>query len=42
MVAPNVRTPTEQDEAGVIDALRLVFVADPVTRWVWPDPQNYL
>lgn len=28
----------ESDEAGVIDALRLAFAADPVVRWIWPDP----
>jgi ribosomal protein S18 acetylase RimI-like enzyme len=32
----------ESDEADVIDALKLAFVADPSTRWVWPDPQKYL
>ena len=32
----------KSDEAGVIDALKLAFVADPATRWVWPDPQKYL
>jgi ribosomal protein S18 acetylase RimI-like enzyme len=32
----------ESDEAGVIDALKLAFAADPAVRWVWPDPQKYL
>lgn len=32
----------ESDEAGVIDALRLAFAADPVVRWIWPDPPGYL
>ena len=35
-------TSTGSDEASVIDALKLAFVADPATRWVWPDPQKYL
>jgi hypothetical protein len=26
----------------VIDSLKLAFVADPATRWVWPDSQKYL
>lgn len=40
MTMPNVKTAIESDEAGVIDALKLAFVADPATRWVWPDPRN--
>jgi len=42
MTIPIVNTATESDEAGVIDALKLAFVADPATRWVWPEPQKYL
>src|SRR5918992_1533917 len=42
MTIPIVKTAVESDEAGVIDALILAFVADPATRWVWPDPQKYL
>jgi ribosomal protein S18 acetylase RimI-like enzyme len=42
MTIPNVKIATESDEASVIDALKLAFVADPATRWVWPDPQKYL
>ena len=42
MTIPIVKTAIESDEASVIDALKLAFVADPATRWVWPDPQEYL
>ena len=42
MTMPIVKTAIESDEPGVIDALKLAFVADPATRWVWPDPQKYL
>jgi ribosomal protein S18 acetylase RimI-like enzyme len=42
ITAPVVKTAIESDETGVIDALRLAFVADPAVRWVWPDPQKYL
>ena len=42
MTIPIVKTAKESDEASVIDALKLAFVADPATRWVWPDPQKYL
>jgi len=37
----NVKTATESDINGVIDALKLAFVSDPVARWFWPAPQNY-
>lgn len=42
MTLPIVKTAIDSDEAGVIDALKLAFVADPATRWVWPDPHEYL
>ena len=42
MTIPIVKTAKESDEAGVIDVLKIAFVADPATRWVWPDPQKYL
>ena len=42
MTLPIVKTAIESDKAGVIDALKLAFAADPAVRWVWPDPQKYL
>lgn len=42
MTLPVVKTAVESDEAGVFDALKLAFAADPAVRWVWPDPQKYL
>jgi GNAT superfamily N-acetyltransferase len=39
---PTVKIAKEPDEAGIIDALKLAFAADPATRWVWPDPKEYL
>jgi ribosomal protein S18 acetylase RimI-like enzyme len=42
MTIPIVKTAKKSDQAGVIDALKLAFAADPATRWVWPDPQKYL
>lgn len=42
MTVPIVKTATASDEANVIDALKLAFVADPAARWVWPEPQKYL
>lgn len=37
-----VKAAGASDESRVIDALILAFVADPATRWVWPNPQKYL
>jgi GNAT superfamily N-acetyltransferase len=42
MTLPIVKIAKESDETTVIDALKLAFVADPATRWVWPDTQKYL
>jgi ribosomal protein S18 acetylase RimI-like enzyme len=42
MTTPIVKTATDSDKDGVFDALKLAFVADPATRWVWPDPHKYL
>ena len=42
MTRPDVKTATGFEENAVIDALKLAFVADPATRWVWPDSQKYL
>ncbi len=42
MTLPTVKMARESDEEGVIDALKLAFVADPATRWVWPDSSVYL
>ncbi len=42
MTLPIVKIAKESDEVGVIDVLKLAFVADPATRWVWPDPHQYL
>ena len=42
MVTPIVKNAIESDGSGVIDALKMAFVADPATRWVWPYPQKYL
>ncbi len=42
MIMPIVKTAIESDESDVIGALKMAFVADPATRWVWPKPQKYL
>ena len=42
MTIPIVTIANKSDETTVIDALKLAFVGDPATRWVWPDTQKYL
>jgi ribosomal protein S18 acetylase RimI-like enzyme len=32
----------ESERAGVLATLVLAFAADPVERWLYPEPQNYL
>lgn len=41
-IPPIVKIAQESDKTTVLDALKLAFVADPATRWVWPDTQKYL
>ena len=33
---------TPDDEGPAIDAIVLAFAADPVARWTWPNPHQYL
>ena len=37
-----IHVATEADETRVIDAIVLAFAGDPVARWIWPDPHDYL
>ena len=37
-----VRPIAQEDEVRAIDAIVLGFVADPMTRWVWPCSHQYL
>lgn len=42
MGTPAVRSATSSDEVQVIDAIVIAFGSDPVARWCWPDPHQYL
>ena len=42
MSAPPVRTLSEADTRLAAEIITLAFVADPITRWSWPDPGSYL
>jgi GNAT superfamily N-acetyltransferase len=37
-----IRNAERRDEARALDVMLLAFSADPVTRWTWPDPQQYV
>jgi ribosomal protein S18 acetylase RimI-like enzyme len=42
MITPTIKTAAAaSDEASIIDVLVRAFSADPVSRWVWPDSQQY-
>lgn len=41
-VTPTIKRATAADEAAVIDVVTLAFSADPLLRWVYPDPHQYL
>ena len=42
MDAPTVRTLTPDDEGSAVATIVLAFAADPMTRWTWPNPDQYL
>jgi GNAT superfamily N-acetyltransferase len=42
MTLPMIKSATTADEAAIIAVITLAFSTDPVTRWVRPDPQQYL
>lgn len=39
---PNIITATASDRERAVNTLILGFAADPVARWIWPDPETYL
>ena len=42
MAVPTVRSATHADKAVAVDTIVLAFAGDPVARWLWPDPHQYL
>ena len=42
MVMATVKVASMSDEERVISVIALAFAADPVVRWVWSEPQDYL
>ena len=41
-IIPTIKSATAADEAAVIDVVTLAFSTDPLLRWVYPDPHQYL
>jgi ribosomal protein S18 acetylase RimI-like enzyme len=39
---PPIKVATRSEQASLIDALVLAFSTDPLARWLWPDPHEYL
>jgi GNAT superfamily N-acetyltransferase len=42
MSIPTIKSATASDEAAVIAGVTLAFSTDPVVRWIYPNPQQYL
>ena len=42
MATTQVKTVTRSDEQQAIDVIVLAFSIDPVVRWLYPDPNQYL
>jgi len=40
--APQIRPATRSDQDRVEAAMTMAFVADPMARWAWPDPLQYV
>lgn len=41
MTSPTIRTATRDDEAAVLNVVRLAFIGDPFARWAFPDAATY-
>lgn len=42
MTTPTIKSALTVDEAAVIDVVTLAFSTDPVARWIYPNPYQYL
>jgi ribosomal protein S18 acetylase RimI-like enzyme len=42
MTTPTIKSATTADEAAVIAVITLAFSTDPVVRWIYPNPDQYL
>jgi ribosomal protein S18 acetylase RimI-like enzyme len=42
MASVAIKIATAADQARILDVITLAFAADPPSRWLYPDPQQYL
>src|SRR5262245_9742152 len=42
MTRPQVNAVTPADESAAVHTIMLAFAADPMARWCWPDPHQYV
>jgi ribosomal protein S18 acetylase RimI-like enzyme len=42
MTTPTIKSALIADEAAVIDVVTLAFSTDPVARWIYPNPYQYV
>jgi ribosomal protein S18 acetylase RimI-like enzyme len=42
MASVAIRIATAADQGRILDVITLAFAADPPSRWLYPDPQQYL
>jgi ribosomal protein S18 acetylase RimI-like enzyme len=42
VVGVAVRTLAPEDESAAVATIVMAFAADPMTRWTWPNPDQYL
>lgn len=42
MENPTIKTAQLSDADTILDTMALSFAADPISRWMWPEPGTYL
>jgi ribosomal protein S18 acetylase RimI-like enzyme len=42
MATPTIKSANAEQEASIAGVLTLAFMSDPVMRWLWPNPLDYL
>jgi len=42
MATPTIKSANAEQEASLAGVLTLAFMNDPVSRWFWPNPLDYL
>ena len=42
MSQPEIKQASSKDIPNIVDTVALAFAADPLVRWIYPDPNQYL